>query len=81
MRKKIMKWLLGNDWEEYWDLHKRYCERITKNISLMNELIEKIEKEKETVEISLRICNLNEKLISICEKYNIDVDKELELID
>ena len=36
MRKKIMKWLLGNDWEEYWDLHKEYCEQLSMNLELMD---------------------------------------------
>lgn len=88
MRKKIIEWLFGNDWEKYWDLHKKYCKQIDETISVMIEnqnlrqrLIEKIEEEQGTAKLALSVCNVNEKLELICEKYGIDINKELELMD
>lgn len=84
MKKKFIKWLFGNDWEEYLDLHKKYCKQIDKTISVMIEnqdlrkrLIEKIDEEQGTDRLALRVCDINENLKLICEKYGINVKEEL----
>lgn len=88
MKNKIIKWLFGNDWEKYWDLHRKYCKQIDETISVMVEnqnlrqrLIEKIEEEQGTARLALRVCDVNNKLELICEKYGIDINKELELMN
>lgn len=86
MRKKIMKWLLGNDWEEYWDLHKEYCEQLSMNLELMEEnqkirkeKIEVMEKDIENLRITRMVLDRTKALEEICEKYNINIEKELML--
>ena len=90
MRKEIMKWLLGADWEEYWKLHDRYIREIELNLELLKEnkklleetqdlrrkLIKEIDSETRTAKLALKVLNVNEKLERICKKNGIDVEGE-----
>ena len=81
MRKAIIKWLLGADWEEYWKLHRRYIREIEDNIELLKEsqdlrekLIKKIDSETKTAKLALKVIDINEKLERICRENGIDTE-------
>lgn len=81
MRKLILRWLFGVDVERYMELLikyrnlsdiyldeiRRHCERIEAHIKTLDEL-----------EIFLQDMM---KLIKICEKHGIDVDKEIKEVE
>lgn len=58
IRKIIIKWLLGEDWEEYWDLHRKYCEEIKTNIELLEE----------NQKLTTRLIENNERVIILCDE-------------
>ena len=65
MKKAIIKWLFGNNWEEYWELHDKYCkelnahiESLEENQKLRLELMEKIESHIRTLDFSQRLMDL-----------------------
>ena len=33
IKKAIIKWLLGEDWKDYWELHDKYREEISRHCS------------------------------------------------
>ena len=37
MKKAIIKWLFGNDLEEYWELHDKYCKELNAHIESLEE--------------------------------------------
>ena len=88
MRKAIIKWLLGTDWEEYWDLHHKYiCEltehkkSLEQNKELMEDLqelrgklIKEIDSELRTSKLALKVLEVNEKLEHICKENGIDTE-------
>lgn len=83
MKKLIIKWLLGADWEEYWELHEKYSNEISCNIKLLDEKLElynkQIEQSKEMVEIldrDIRIIQDNKSLFEICKANGIEVEKD-----
>jgi hypothetical protein len=87
MRKKIIEWLFGNDWEEYWDLHKKYCDELHKNLELMEEnqeirkeKLEIMERDLENLRLTRIVLDNTKDLENICEKYGINIQKELELM-
>lgn len=89
MRKAIIKWLLGADWEEYWDLHDRYIyelEQHKKSIEREKELIEETKELRERIlkeiednikvsKISLKVLDAYEKLERICKENGIDTEE------
>lgn len=86
MKNKIIKWLFGNDWEKYWDLHRKYCEQTSMNLELMKEnqkirkeKIEIMERDIENLRITRIVLDKTKALEEICKKYNIDIEKELKL--
>ena len=65
MKKAIIKWLFGNNWEEYWELHDKYCkelnahiESLEENQKLRLELMEKIESHIRTLDFSQKLMDL-----------------------
>lgn len=88
MKKKIIKWLFGSDWEEYWDLHKKYCDELHKNLELMEEnqeirkgKLEVMERDLENLRLTRIVLDRMKDLENICEKYDINIQKELELMN
>ena len=89
IRKAIIKWLLGEDWEEYWELHKKYIYEMECNKKLLEEtkeslediqylrtkLVKEIDDEIRTSKMALKVLDVNEKLERICKENGIDINK------
>lgn len=89
MRKLILKWLFGADWEEYWDLHEKYIFELgqhKKSIEREKELIEETQELRERIlkeiednikisKMSLKILDAYEKLERICKENGIDTEE------
>lgn len=85
MRQKIIQWLLGSDWEEYWKLHDKYIREIEDGIQGLRRekqhiiTAEKLLREK-YVETE-RVVELLEERIRIlryCIENNIDITEVLK---
>lgn len=89
IRKAIIKWLLGADWEEYWELHTKYIYEMECNKRLLEEtkesiediqilrekLLKEIDDEIRTSKMALKVLDVNEKLERICKENGIDINK------
>lgn len=92
MKKAIIKWLFGADWEEYWDLHEKYVyelEQHKKSIEseiealedvqkLRRMLLKEIDDELRTSNLALKVIDINEELERICKEHGIDTNKNCE---
>lgn len=83
LKKAIIKWLLGNDWEEYWELHHKYLKQLDEmikvlddNLELRHKLIEEKEHHLKSLEEELRIIKDNKSLYEICKANGIEVEKD-----
>lgn len=91
MRKAIIKWLFGEEWEEYWDLHKKYIEELSsargllkENIKLRNEHIqelknhmEEIDSHKKTIALAESLLEENKILRKLCILHGITIESEV----
>lgn len=82
MRKLILRWLFGtSDITKYTDLLSDY---LRCNVDYSNELKahkKSIEQHNKTIKECLENIYMIKKMLKIFEKYEIDVDKELEQIE
>jgi hypothetical protein len=75
LKNKILNWLFGTD------NVKNYMELLGESIEHHKECIRLLDDHKETLDRSKEYIDDILKLIKICKKYGIDVDKEMKQID
>lgn len=72
LRKAIIKWLLGADWEEYWELHRKYGEELGKHMDDLNKLITLSKQSIKENEEHIKTLNVVKKLIDLCKENGIE---------
>lgn len=75
LKNKILNWLFGTD------NVKRYMELLGESVEHHKECIRLIDDHKKTLDRSKEHIDDILKLIKICKKYGIDVDKEMKQMD
>ena len=80
MKKRIIKWLFGEEWDVYLELHIKYIKELEKHRETLNregEVIktarETLDLYKETTEKNLKLLDENIKLLQLCKENMIDV--------
>lgn len=86
MRKLILKWLLGENWETYEELlyehhHEmiKHKEALTEEIEVRKELIRELNEHKQTLTILVRMCENCKILYDLCKKNGIPIPKEVQI--
>lgn len=75
MKKLILNWLFGHDnIDDYMKLLRKSVSCDKKCLTLINDHIETLHREKENLDIM-------RKLIRVCENHGIDVDEEIKQIE
>lgn len=85
MRKRILRWLFGKEFKDYFELleeHIETLERCKKEIEesqeLRKRLVQKIESHLNTLDIAKIVVEENKKLRQYCKENNIEINTRSE---